>query len=64
MVKLEKILKLHLKKWFINTWVKSDQSAQSAQIWALVVGCLLWLSKGHLKIVDLQTHWSIGSRRC
>ena len=32
MVKLEKILKLHPKKWFSNTWVKSDQSAQSAQI--------------------------------
>ena len=32
MVKLEKILKLRPKNWCINTWLKSDQSAQSAQI--------------------------------
>ena len=52
MVKLEKILKLRLKKWFINLLLKSDQSAQSAQILGT---CSWWPQRsfeGHLN--DLQ----------
>jgi len=48
MVKLEKILKLRPKNWCINTWLKSDQSAQSAQILGT---CSCWPQRsfeGHL----------------
>ena len=54
MVKLEKILKLHPKNWFVNLLLKSDQSAQSAQILGT---CSCWPQRsfeGHLKVIDLQ----------
>ena len=54
MVKSEKILKLRLKNWTSNTWLKSNQSTQSTQILGT---CSWWPQRsfeGHLKVADLQ----------